>query len=151
MADTHEIRWTRVRDRLPRDSQQVMVTGPSGYVPPYDHFLCLAHLDRLHRPWDEGERPRWLGVDSESLVDQGWEPTHWSSDTPELPRREKRLSPEQIGLVKRGQALAAHYPTCGHELFVGRLPMSPVELQAEIIRTRCPVDHSHKIMMGTLP
>lgn len=49
----------------------VLVTGDSGYIAPYDRFYINAHLDPPYR----GDR--WLDATGTCLEDTGWEPTHW--------------------------------------------------------------------------
>jgi len=53
-----------------------MVTGESGYVPPYDRFLTLAYYDpdRPFAPWQDTTHT--------ALDDIGWHPTHWAERVP---------------------------------------------------------------------
>lgn len=73
--------WTAVNDAEPPQKMLVKVTGDSGYVK-HMKFMTLAYIDDDYRPRRAGP-PRWLNVQNDELLDQGWVPTHWAPFDPE--------------------------------------------------------------------
>lgn len=70
------ITWHNVRFKMPEEKKLVMLTGDSGYLT-HVKFLTLGYYDEEYRPSHGGET-RWLDVQNEALLDQGWTPTHWA-------------------------------------------------------------------------
>jgi hypothetical protein len=70
------IEWFSCDYRMPPEDTLVLVTGPSGYRT-HDKFLALAWHSSEYRPPINGET-RWQSVTNDSLLDQGWRPTHWA-------------------------------------------------------------------------
>jgi hypothetical protein len=77
------ITWYKVETYPPPDKQLLLVTGDSGYVN-HKRFMTLAYIDESYRP-SKGGPPRWLNVQNDELIDQGWEPTHWAYNTINYP------------------------------------------------------------------
>lgn len=84
--------WIPVAERLPEDGQIVLVCGPTGYMVPMDIFVERALLDRKHRPWRQGEMPRWLGMDGDAIADR-WPSgvTMWTDHVLYIPSDARRL------------------------------------------------------------
>lgn len=63
--------WFDIREVAPSPREVVLVMGDSGSsVHPI--FVCAAYYDADYRPHSP-----WQSVNSDSLSDSGWEPTHW--------------------------------------------------------------------------